>query len=135
MPSATSNTQLRIRFFLKVATLLLYAKFKKIDLLPICFYRSAEEQAKRYAQGRTAINSWTSPGRIVTYIDGVTYHSKHERWRAIDFVIVKLGKLIWHRTLEYDKLGKFWKRIGGRWGGDFFRPNGKPMNDVGHFED
>jgi peptidoglycan L-alanyl-D-glutamate endopeptidase CwlK len=123
MPSATNSTQLRIRFFLKVATLLLYAKFKKIQLLPTCFYRSADEQAKRYAEGRT------KPGKIVTYVDGHEKVSYHQKWRAIDFVIVKDGELIWTHVPEYDRLGKFWKKLGGTHGGDW------SFKDVYHFQD
>ena len=123
MPSATENaTQLRIRFFLKVATLLLYAKFKHIQLMPTCFYRSAEEQARLYAQGRT------SPGRIITYCDGHEKRSEHQRWRAIDFVVVVDNELIWAHVKDYDKLGAFWKRLGGRWGGGF------TFGDIYHFE-
>lgn len=130
MPSVINSTQLRIRFFLKIATLLFYAKFiKGIDLMPICFHRPREDQIKRYAQGRT------EPGDIVTYIDGINKTSKHEKWRAFDFVIVINGELIWVHIPQHDRLGAFWKKLGGKWGGDFLKPDGKSMGDYGHFED
>lgn len=132
--SSATNTQLRIRFFLKIATLLLYAKFKGIKLMPYCFHRSTNEQFKRYQQGRTK-ESIEKGEKIVTYIDGYTKISKHFKWLAFDFVIVINGELIWNRIPAYETLGAFWRKLRGKWGGDFFRPNGKPMNDVYHFQD
>ena len=85
---------------------------------------------KRYAQGRS------KPGDIVTYIDGYNKVSKHFKWRAFDFVIVLNGELIWERIPAYEILGAFWKKwTRGKWGGDFLKPNGKPMHDIYHFED
>ncbi len=124
-----NSTKLRIRFFLKIATLLLYAKFKHIDLMPTCFHRSEMEQLKMYAQGRT------EPGKIITYCDGFRNVSKHQKWRAFDFVVVVDGKLIWKHIKEYDKLGAFWKKLGGVWGGDFVSTTGRSLDDCYHFED
>ena len=96
--------------------------------MPICFHRSDEDQLSRYRQGRLL------PGKIVTYLDGYNKRSKHQDWKAIDFVLVILGELIWVAHPKYDIAGKIWKRLGGRWGGDFLKPDGKPMGDYGHFE-
>ena len=96
--------------------------------MPICFYRSDEEQFKRYQQGRI------TPGKIVTYLDGHTGRSKHQDWKAFDFVLVIDGELIWVAHPKYETAGRIWKRLGGRHGGDFLTPDGKPMGDYGHFE-
>lgn len=129
MPIASeSKTELRISFFLRIATFLILCKFKKIKLMPICFHRSDEEQHKRYQQGRLR------PGKIVTYCDGYINRSKHQDWKAMDFVVVINGVLIWTECSEYETAGRIWKRLGGRWGGDFFKPDGKPFRDLGHFE-
>lgn len=134
MPNVSvSKTELRISFFLKVATFLILCKFKKIHLMPICFHRSDEDQLKRYRQGRTP-ESIKLGQKIVTYRDGYTKRSEHQDWKAMDFVLVIFGELIWVAHLKYDTAGKIWKRLGGRWGGDFKKPNGQPMGDYGHFE-
>jgi peptidoglycan L-alanyl-D-glutamate endopeptidase CwlK len=121
--SPNSATQLRLQFFLKIAALLLYAKIRKIEIMPICFFRSADEQAALYAQGRT------KSGEIVTYFDGYQRKSAHQLWRAIDFVVVIDDELVWERTPEYEILGSFWLKLGGTWGGDFHS-----LNDIYHFE-
>jgi hypothetical protein len=46
----------------------------------------------------------------------------------MDFVIIKDGELIWSECPEYHTAGRIWKRLGGRWGGDF------SFKDFGHFE-
>ena len=124
MPDVSvSKTELRISFFLRVATLLILCKFKKIKLMPICFHRSDEDQNKRYQQGRT------TPGRIVTFCDGYIKRSKHQDWKAIDFVVVIDDVLIWDDHPHYQTAGRIWKRLGGKWGGDFDK-----INDIYHFE-
>lgn len=44
--------------------------------------RTAARQRELYAQGRTA------PGRIVTYLDGVSKKSRHQTGRAVDCAFV-----------------------------------------------
>lgn len=53
------------------------------DLFITCTWRSPEEQARLYAQGRTA------PGRIVTWVDGVLKKSNHNYYpsRAFDVAV------------------------------------------------
>ena len=128
MPNVSvSKTELRISFFIKICAFLILCKFKKIKLMPICFHRSGGEQFKRYQQGRTP-ESIKLGQKIVTYLDGYTKRSKHQDWRAFDFVLVIFGELIWKAHKKYDIAGKIWKRLGGKWGGDF------SFRDYGHFE-
>ncbi len=66
-----------------------------ITVLVTCTYRSREEQAKVYAQGRTA------PGRIVTYAKpgkskhNFTDHHGEPAAEAFDVVPLRYGKPIW----------------------------------------
>lgn len=76
--------------------------------------RTADEQAKLYAQGRTL------PGPRVTS----TLTSAHITGRAFDLDLMgydrALGMPLWK------VLGAWWKSSGRRWGGDW--------GDYGHFE-
>lgn len=112
-----TNTRKRIIFFVKVAFLIVYARLKDIYLMPFSFYRTAEEQKKLFDEGKSKC-------------DGKKKISKHQKWLAIDLVIVNLDdKPIWDYIPEYDVLGKFWKTLGGTWGKDF-----PELEDIYHFE-
>lgn len=63
-----------------ISRLSLFAQCKGLELLPICFKRSAAEQDKLRAQGKSKIK-----------------RSFHQDWLAMDFVIVKNGELCWTR--------------------------------------
>ena len=67
------------------------------DLLLTCVYRSPEAQQALYRQGRT------TPGHIVTQIDGILKKSNHnyDPSRALDFAVVIHGKVSWNPD-EYD---------------------------------
>jgi peptidoglycan L-alanyl-D-glutamate endopeptidase CwlK len=118
-----TNTEYRILFAQKLAQFILQALSGGIRLMPYWIERSAAEQFQLYQQGRTA------PGRIVTNCDGRKKISRHQRWRAADLVIVgDDGKLIWDASARYELLGRMWKDLGGKWGGDF------ALRDYGHFE-
>jgi peptidoglycan LD-endopeptidase CwlK len=66
-----------------------------ISVLITCTYRSHEEQAALYTQGRT------KPGRVVTWAKpGESLHNAtgpggEPMARAFDFVVLRHGKLIW----------------------------------------
>ena|SRR5690349_6082683 len=94
------------------------------DLLVTCTLRSTDEQAKLYAQGRTA------PGQIVTQIDGTSKKSNHNLVpaRAIDVAVVVLGKVSWDAG-QYAPLGPLSERHGLVWGG-----NWKTLKDYPHLE-
>lgn len=76
-------------------------------------FRSCDEQNRIYAQGRTA------PGSIVTNARGCV--SWHTWGRAVD---INLGSKA--TVPDYERLGVFWRTLGGKWGGDF--------KDYGHYE-
>ena len=102
------------------------AKDAGIDLLITSTYRSNEEQAALYAQGRT------KPGAIVTNArPGDSYHN----WRcAFDVVPLRNGKPVWGTT---GPDGDLWRKIGemgeavelewaGRWTGK--------LREMAHFQ-
>ena len=97
-----------------------------IDLLITSTYRSNEEQAALYAQGRT------KPGLIVTNArPGDSYHN----WRcAFDVVPLRNGKPVWNTTgLDGDlwrKIGEMGEAIGLEWAG---RWTGK-LREMAHFQ-
>lgn len=104
------------------------AKFEvdhpEYHVIVTCTYRSPEEQAALYAQGRT------KPGPIVTQIDGVTKLSNHNHYpsRAIDFAVIKNGKVTWDEA-PYKLAGPYFVAEGLIWGG-----NWKSFKDYPHVE-
>jgi len=100
------------------------ATYPDTKVLVTCTYRSPEEQAALYAQGRT------SPGRIVTMCDGKTHLSKHNCYpaKAFDVVISVCGRGTWSERF-YADLGALAAEIGVKWGGTF-----KSFKDLPHFE-
>ena len=97
-----------------------------IELLVTCTYRSPEEQAAIYAQGRT------QPGAIVTSArPGDSFHNYRV---AFDVVPLRGGKPVWG-TAGAD--GELWRRVGalgeaaglewsGRWAGK--------LRETAHFQ-
>lgn len=89
-------------------TLLAACEVDGIDLLCTCTWRSHEEQAALYAQGRTA------PGKIVTNAKpGQSSHNHTAGGRpaslALDVVPLRNGKAVWNTT---GADGQLWKRVG-----------------------
>jgi ADP-Ribosyltransferase in polyvalent proteins/D-alanyl-D-alanine carboxypeptidase/Type III restriction enzyme, res subunit len=78
--------------------------------------RTAEQQQKLYAQGRSA------PGPIVTELDGVNKKSLHQQGIAADLAFT--GK-----DSQWALLGKIAKEEGLVWGGDW-----KTLKDYGHVQ-
>lgn len=80
--------------------------------------RTAEEQQKIYAQGRT------KPGKIVTFADGIIKKSPHQVHDdgfgyAADLVFLVNGLPSWDDHLPWALYGAMAKALGLRWGGDF----------------
>lgn len=75
--------------------------------------RTCAEQNAIFEQGRS------TPGPTVTQVSGC--RSWHVLGRALDIWISD-------RCEDYTELGAFWKKLGGRWGGDF------SFRDCVHFE-
>lgn len=94
------------------------------DLLITCTARSTDEQARLYAQGRT------TPGPIVTQLDGTTKKSKHNLVpsKAIDVAVIVGGKVSWD-PVQYEPLGPLAARYGLTWGGSW-----KTLKDYPHLE-
>ena len=97
-----------------------------LDFIVTCTYRSTEEQAELYAQGRT------KPGRKVTW----TLKSKHCERKAFDIAIKKDGSPVWdvkvnvndNEIPDYEEAGRIGKSAGLVWGGDWKTP------DMPHFQ-
>jgi len=103
-------------FLQKFSELVTFAKSQNIRFIVFTFYRSPEEQYKMYKERKSQI-------------DGYKKKSYHQKWRAIDLVILdERGNPIWSRNEQYEKLGKYWKDLGGTWGGDW------TFNDIYHFQ-
>ena len=102
------------------------AKDAGVDLLITSTYRSNEEQAALYAQGRT------KPGAIVTNArPGDSYHN----WRcALDVVPLRNGKPVWGTTGPdgdlWRKIGELGESVGLEWAG---RWKGK-LREMAHFQ-
>jgi hypothetical protein len=114
-----TGTEKRIYFFRKISQLIEMAFIEDIALMPFRFHATYEEEKKYFLEGRSEIDPDKKP-------------TQHQKWLAMDFIIVKNGILIWERTPEYEWLGKTWKELTcgqGRWGGDW-----ASLNDIYHFE-
>lgn len=97
---------------------------EKLAVVIACTYRSNEEQAALYAQGRT------TAGRIVTHARAG--QSEHNKRGALDVYPLQNGKLAEQdnpagRAL-WARLGAIGKAAGFTWGGDW------RMRDYPHFE-
>lgn len=120
----------------KLVEFLTRARLAKIDVLVYCTYRSKEEQAALYAQGRTA------PGPVVTWTKKSKHNTTDSNGRpaaeAWDCVPMVAGKPAWNAKEIYLQLAAIARAIGGlRWGGDWDQ-DGKPFErgeyDSPHFE-
>jgi peptidoglycan L-alanyl-D-glutamate endopeptidase CwlK len=110
----------------RAKALVIAAKDAGIDLLVTSTYRSNEEQAALYAQGRT------KPGAIVTNArPGDSYHN----WRcAFDVVPLRNGKPVWGTSGPdgdlWRKIGEMGEAVGLEWAG---RWTGK-LREMAHFQ-
>lgn len=115
-------------------------KKRNVDVLITSGYRSFEEQAALYGQGRSSYiykgKQYARKGNIVT--NAMPGQSIHNYGIAFDFCIVKNGKeLTWDTTVDLDHDGKAdWievveeaKKLGFSWGGDW-----KSFRDFPHIE-
>lgn len=108
--------QKRILFFRAICELVRRAAEKGIELMPFRFYATLEEELKNFNDHKSLIDPTEKP-------------TKHMPWLAMDFVIIKLGLVVWERIPEYETLGEIWESLGGRWGGSWIT-----LNDPYHFE-
>lgn len=98
------------------------AKLEGLDVQVACGYRSNEEQAKLYAQGRTV------PGKIVT--NAKPGQSKHNKGLAVDLYFIVNGKADWG-VGKYLQLSKICvkNKLAISWSG-----NWKTFKEYCHFE-
>lgn len=85
-----------------------------VKLVVTCTWRTNSEQAKLYAQGRTA------PGKVVTWANAG--QSPHNYGLAMDVVPVRDGKAIWDASDEAWKIyGQVVRSEGLEWAGDWVK--------------
>lgn len=111
-----------------------------VEVILTCTYRSNEEQARLYAQGRDP----NVPGPIVTRArPGQSHHNKVDAKgkpaaEAYDVAIIVNGKAIWadnpttpeNEMMYWEIVGKHGKAAGARWYGD----PGSPFFEKPHFQ-
>jgi hypothetical protein len=114
-----TKDEARSKFLKMVARLVIDATSLNIEFIVTDFDRTAEEQAEKYAIGRTR------PGKKNTNCDGYKKKSFHQDFCAIDIAIMKNEKIMWDDP-GYEILGRRWEMDGGTWGGTW--------DDGGHFE-
>jgi len=104
-------------------------KHDDIDILVTCTYRSDEEQARLYAQGRT------KPGLKVTNAKpGQSMHNFRFNGKpaslAVDIVPLVNGKPVWSATAPvWQKVGKLGETAGLEWAGRW-----KRFREFPHFQ-
>ena len=114
----SSNLELLHPYLKKLATELIdKCKVEHIQIAIIQTYRTFEEQAKIYSQGRT------SSGKIVT--NAKPGRSYHNYGLAFDVGVIENKKFTWAGE-KFDKVGKLGKELGLEWGGDFHKLIDKP---------
>jgi peptidoglycan L-alanyl-D-glutamate endopeptidase CwlK len=94
---------------------------QNIQIMPTAFFMTAEEVRQYFLEGKSEV-------------DGYVKKAKHQFWLAMDFVIVKDGKLIWTRTPEYVKAGEIAESLGLVWGGRWFAEGKTKFDDIFHVE-
>ena len=93
----------------------------KVDILVTCTWRSQQEQAKLYAQGRT------KPGKIVTRAQpGQSMHNTTRNGKpaslAVDVVPLRHGKPVWAASDPvWQQVGKLGEKAGLEWAGRWTR--------------
>lgn len=101
-------------------------------------FRSAEDEAKLFAEGRTTIGPNPDPqhplGRTVTNCDGVHGKSNHQAHadgygHAVDATFVVNGQPRWNDSDPWDHYGVALKMEGLLWGGDWKHPD-KPHAEL-----
>lgn len=101
--------------------LITLCKGEGIDLIITCTWRSPEEQAVLYAQGRT------TPGKIVTNArPGQSLHNHTVNNRptslAFDVVPIRSGKAIWNaKDVVWMRVGQIGEALGLEWAGRWSR--------------
>ncbi len=111
-----NGTAARLNFIYLVSKLVIEARVNNIQIMPTAFHRTPEEVHKLFLEGKSKH-------------DGYRKISKHQKWLAMDFVLIKDSRPVWERTPEYELLGRLWENMGGVWGGRW-----KSLNDIYHFE-
>lgn len=112
-----------------------------IDVLVYCTYRSSDEQAALYAQGRedlpmvNALRKAVKLAPIAPEANRIVTRAKpgqsmHEYRCAIDLVPIESGKPIW------DSNHALWKRIGmiGKWAGLEWAGDWQTFTEYPHFQ-
>lgn len=112
-----------------VGAFLVFCAGEGIDILVTCTYRSDEEQARLYAQGRT------KPGAKVTNAKpGQSMHNFRFDGKpaslAVDVVPMQHGKPVWSASAPvWQRVGKLGEEAGLEWAGRW-----KRFREFPHFQ-
>ena len=121
-PIPNTRSGKRIRLLVMFAFLTIYSRLIKLNTIVSDFDRTAKEQNAYYKDGSSNC-------------DGYNKISKHQRWRAIDILILDSQmKPRWKRESGYEDLGAFWTMLGGTWGGTWYDEGKTKFDDCYHFE-
>ena len=102
--------------------LITFAELNEIRFILTSFDRTLEQQMEMYERG-------------VSKCDGVSNVSRHQVWRAFDIAVLEHDGVVKYKDIpeatlaQYKRLGRYWKSLGGTWGGDWKSPW-----DIFHFE-
>ena len=107
-----TKDQKRVEFIQRLALFIIRCKMKGIDVMPISFYRTTQEQKAKYKMK-------------VSQLDGVNKRSKHQEWQAMDCPVVDwrndgTAELIWNSAdprydIMYDIAVKCGLVTGHKW--------------------
>jgi len=105
----------RVEFFQRLCLFVIMCKMRGIDLLPISFYRSPEEQEKKFLRG-------------LSRADGFVVKSPHQLWQAMDLPVVDwnddgTARLVWNtKDPRYHEMYEIAKRCGLETGYEWRKP-------------
>ena len=117
----------RADFLREIGRFIIIAKDRGINLMAFYYHRTTREQQAKYVVGRRGREG----EKIITNCDGVIKKSEHQKWLALDFVIISDDglHLVWNDKEKYAEAGKIWTEMGHTWGGSW-----KSIYDPYHFQ-
>jgi len=107
-----NSNERRVVFLCTVCKVIARCSEEGLEFMPFRFYGTKKEQERYFKDGKS-----------------LTRNSKHERWLAIDFALIKNGEVSWEDGPEYKRLGEIAEEEGLAWGGRI-----KKLNDIYHIE-
>lgn len=108
----------RVEFIQRYSLFIVKCKMRGIDLMPVSFYRTVDQQHKLFLANKSQL-------------DGIKNRSMHQKWQAIDNYVVNwrddgTAQLVWDsRDVRYVEMNEIAKTCGLITGYDWsFKDNG-----------